>query len=427
MNVHPILTALSSRSIAAWVRQAQRRVVYAAPGIHPLPAAALAELASRLPYSSITISLDFDEHTLRMGYGTLEAVEVLSAAGLKLTHSPGFRSGILIVDERGWIFTPTALYLEAEPQSDETPNAVELSPAQVKALAIRLSPAAQKEAIEEAGSPAEEQAIAELTIELGVDAVATEHMATVKAAIKVAPPVKFDVVRQVRVFEPYLQYVELSLAGAAVQRHRVRIPKELQNLGTSKDLEGKLKTTFDLIEKGSSMSSKALEDELNEIRKNFTPSLGKDHGRVVLKSAKPHLTKRIGELRAKLEAHQKKVETELQAKLDESKKQVVDYYVPLAKASPPDALLGSLLNPSTDEASIRSWIEEVITKVFPSAKNLIHKMVLEERYKDVTFETLNRPDFLESVQQAFPRINWDKAYNEFKAAGESPSVEGTAK
>jgi len=37
------------------------------------------------------------------------------------------------------------------------------------------------------------------------------------------------------------------------------------------------------------------------------------------------------------------------------------------------------------------------------------------------------PDFLESVQQAFPRINWDKAYNEFKAAGESPTVEGTAK
>lgn len=355
-----------------------------------------------------------------------EAVEVLFAAGITPTHSPGFRSGILIVDDRGWIFTPTALYLEAEPQSDETPNAVELSPAQVKALAIRLSPAAQKEAIEQAESPAEAQAIAQLTIELGVDAVAPCHMATVKAAIEIAPPVKFDVVRQVRVFEPYLQYVELSLAGAAVQRHRVRIPKELQNLGTSKDLEGKLKTTFDLIEKGSSMSSKALEDELNEIRKNFTPSLGKDHGRVVLKFSKPHLTKRIADLRTKLEAHQKKVETELQAKLDESKKQVVDYYVPLAKASPPDALLGSLLNPSTDEASIRSWIEEVISKVFPSAKDLIHKMVLEERYKDVTFETLNRPDFLESVQQAFPRINWDKAYNEFKAAGESPSVEGTA-
>jgi len=412
-----ILTALSSRSIAARIREAQRRVIYAAPGIHPEPAAAMAELASRLPLSSITISLDFDEHTLRMGYGTLEAVEALVAAGLIPTHSPGFRSGILIVDDRGWIFTPTALYLEAEPQSDETPNAVELSPAQVKALAIRLSPAAKQEAIEQAESPAEAQAIAQLTIDLGVDAVAPPHMEAVKAAIETAPPVKFDVVRQVRVFEPYLQYVELSLTGAAVQRHRVRIPPVLQNLGTSKDLEGKLKTTFDLLEKGSSMSSKTLEDELNLIRKNFTPSLGKDHGRVVLKAAKPRLIERLGELRKKLEEHQKQVESKLQAKLDESKKQVVDYYLPLATASLPDALVGSLLK-VTDE-DIKLWIEGELSAVFPKAEDLIRKMTLEERYKDVTFETLNRPDFLDSVRAAFPKIDWDKAYMEFKAAGET--------
>jgi hypothetical protein len=421
MNDPSILTALASRSIAAWVRQAKRRIVYAAPGIHPQPAAALVELSSRLPLFCITVSLDFDEHTLRMGYGTLEAVELLSAAGIAPTHSPGLRSGILIVDDRGWIFTPTALYLEAEPQSDETPNAVELSPAQVKALAIRLSPAAKQEAIEQAESPEAAKAIAQLTTELGVATVAPQHLATVKAAIEIAPPVKFDVVRQVRVFEPYLQYVELSLTGAAVQRHRVRIPKELQNLDTDKALEGKLKTTFDVIEKGSAISSKALEDELNEIRKNFTPSLGKDHGRVVLKSAKPHLIKRISDLRTKLEAHQKKVEKELQEKLDESRKQVVEYYVPRAQANPPDALLGSQLIPGTDEASVRQWIEEIIGKVFPTANDLIHKMILEERYKDVTFETLNHPDFLESVAQAFPRIDWDKTYSEFKAAA-APSA-----
>jgi hypothetical protein len=52
MKEQPILTALSSRTIATWFRQAKRRVVYAAPGIHPEPAAALAELVSHLPLSS---------------------------------------------------------------------------------------------------------------------------------------------------------------------------------------------------------------------------------------------------------------------------------------------------------------------------------------------------------------------------------------
>ena len=46
-------------------------------------------------------------------------------------------------------------------------------------------------------------------------------------------------------------------------------------------------------------------------------------------------------------------------------------------------------------------------------------MKLEERYKDVTFETLNREDFLDSVKAAFPDVDWQKAYSEFKAAGQS--------
>jgi hypothetical protein len=101
-----------------------------------------------------------------------------------------------------------------------------------------------------------------------------------------APPVQLDVARQVRVFEPYLQYDELRLTGAAIHRHRLAIPKVIQNLGADESVQSRLKTTFDLIEREGALSSKPIEDELNEIRKNFTPSLGKDHGRVLLKAQK---------------------------------------------------------------------------------------------------------------------------------------------
>jgi len=56
--------------------------------------------------------------------------------------------------------------------------------------------------------------------------------------------------------------------------------------------------------------------------------------------------------------------------------------------------------------------------VLPKAESLIREMKLEERYKDVTYETLNHDDFLESIKKAFPEDNWDEAYSEFKAAGE---------
>jgi hypothetical protein len=71
-----------------------------------------------------------------------------------------------------------------------------------------------------------------------------------------------------------------------------------------------------------------------------------------------------------------------------------------------------------------------LDRVFPKAAdlNLIQGMKLDERYKDVTFETLNREDLLESVKEAFPNVDWEKAYKEFKAAAggkrkQGPSVE----
>jgi hypothetical protein len=53
-------------------------------------------------------------------------------------------------------------------------------------------------------------------------------------------------------------------------------------------------------------------------------------------------------------------------------------------------------------------------------------MEIEQTYKDVTFETLNKPGFVQSLRKAFPAVNWNKAYDEFQAAGEatSPVVPG---
>ena len=88
-----LLTALSSRAMASLINNAGKRVVYAAPGIQNEAAIALAELKSRLPMARLTVSLDFDERTLRMGYGSLAAVETLRAADIHPTHSCGALTG----------------------------------------------------------------------------------------------------------------------------------------------------------------------------------------------------------------------------------------------------------------------------------------------------------------------------------------------
>ena len=427
MTTESLFCTLSSLRIAEMVRTARRAVCYAGPGIQVDVAQAMAETAQRLSPEMLTVCLDFDDQVMRMGYGNVEAVQLLLDAGIAVQSSPGLRTALVVVDNEGYIFTPTALYLEAEPTDGAASNAVRMSGEQLAQALARLSPAAKTIAIAQAKTPEAKQRIEALTVDVVSTPITPEKLAEVTTSLKEAPPVRFDLARQVRVFEPYLQYVELSLTGAAIQRYRMAIPEKIQKLGGSKELENRLRTTFELIEKGSKLSSKPLEDALNEIRKNFTPSLGKDHGRVVLKAAKPHLVARLNEFRIKLEVHQKAVAEDLQKHLDTSREQIVAYYLPRVIEAKPDALLGQSQNGEVSEAAAKRWLNGELDKVFPSAETLIQEMKLEERYKDVTFETLNRKDFLESVKDAFPYVDWDKAYSEFKAAGQSDATDPRGK
>jgi hypothetical protein len=112
----PLFRSLDSAAMADRIRQAQHSVCYAARGIHCDPANAMAEVARRIGPELITVCLDFDERVLRMGFGELVAVNTLHEAGITVRYTQGLRTGLVIVDHQGHIFTPTALYLRRRSQ-----------------------------------------------------------------------------------------------------------------------------------------------------------------------------------------------------------------------------------------------------------------------------------------------------------------------
>lgn len=92
----------------------------------------------------LTVCLDFDERVYAMGYGEIGARTVAECLGVvNVRSAPGLRTALVIVDDTGFIFTPTALYLEAEPTGSAAPNAIRMSGEQVAEALARLSPAAK--------------------------------------------------------------------------------------------------------------------------------------------------------------------------------------------------------------------------------------------------------------------------------------------
>jgi hypothetical protein len=406
--------AFTSTDMATLFAKAERTICYAGPGIQRPAADALIAAAARIGPDLITVCLDFDERVLRMGFGDLEAVKALKAAGINVTTTPGLRMGLVVADDVGFSFTPTALYLEAEDQSSQMMNAMRLSRDQATEALARLSPAAKAAAIVLARNPEEKARIAKIEVEIPSEPIQEAAIEQVEKKIAAAPLASFDVARQVRVYNARLQYVKVSLENAAIERFRVKIPQSVLGIGGANELAGRLKTTFDLIEKSGKMSSKTLSDKVAKLRKDFSPSLGKKLGTAILKSAKPEFEKRLTELRAELITHQKAVEAELQGHLDKSRQAVFDHYLPAAKENRPDAAVGLF------GGDVESWLDGELIKAFPKASNVVSKMALECEYKDVTFETLQEEAFLKTVRNAFPSGDWDAAHDEFRAAGEVP-------
>lgn len=414
---------INTDTLVELINKAEYSLCYAAPGLQLPAAKAIVELAKRISPELIQVFLDVNEDVLRMGYGEVESINLLKSAGIQVKHMPSLRNGLVVSDDLGYSYTPTALFLEKESTDNEALNGMRLMPAQIKETLARLSPASKSIAVAQAKTEEEKERINSLASENQPKLVDEQALEIITKNITAIPPEKFDVARQVRVFQPYFQYVELSLTGAAIHRHKIKIPKQIQGLGSNEELEGRLNTTFDLIKKGSNFTSKDLENELYDIRENLTKSLGGKQGRVVLTTAKPILEKRLKELKEKIGKNKEGVKTNLDKALIDSMELVVNHYMNIIKDNVPDAFYGSYGDPT--EENIKKWLTKLLSVSLPETDKILDNIKLEVCFKDVTYHTLNEPNFLKKIMKLYPDFDWDKPYEEFLAAGEQNSDKNT--
>ncbi len=417
--MNSFFTSLDTSKLTRIIRSAGKSVIYAAPGVRLDVAKALVEVATRLGSEMLIVCLDVSEQSLRLGFGDLAAIKLLNQHKIVVNNIDHLRFGLVLIDGEGYSFAPTALFLESEASTELGFNAIELTNQQALEATTRLSPAAKAIALASISNKQQLSVIENNQPEIPNNPLEVEQIVKLTKALQDAPPLKFDVSRQVRVYSAYLQYVEVSMTGAALQRLKIAMPEVLQSIGKAdKELEGRFKTSFELIESNNELSSKELEAQLKKIREAFTKPLGKPHGRVMLKSNKDLFNRKIDELKLSLMLHAQTVGENLQASIDKSIAAIADYYLPLVLNNPPDKMRGDL-GMLDDENQVLRWLKKQLEKVFPCAEKMLSKMEISVNFKDVTYENLNHSDFLNKIRTAFPYVNWDKAHEEYLAAAES--------
>jgi len=408
MSTAPSITNANDAKLVSLIDQAAQRVVLLIPGASEEVARSLASAWLRLGGPGVTVILDVDPEVCRLGYGTLEGLQIVreaaAEAGTIVCHQPGVRIGLLISDNTTLVFSPAPLLIEAGSMQPQRPNAIQLEtvPNQV----------AKDLGLGEHGH---------LKRAVGLDPVKPDQVEAVAQDLRSAPPVKFDLARRVRVFTSRFQFVDLEMTGCYVSRKKVPIPSRLVGLAKNQDIQAQFHAHFNLVNKGklevrTRRDRVITEDSLQKLRQEIVRDYLitiKGYGSVALRANKDKLLKAVRKLRAAVKVFQKGITQNLQQHMDSNAKALVEALLLAVASNPPDAYTkfhGSHIT----ESQVRQLLEADIKEAFGQAEDLVQEMKVSLVFKDVAYESLVDKKFLEVARHAMPGVEF--LHEEYDAA-----------
>lgn len=393
------ITIANDESLSKFIRLARERLVALAPAFSLPVAQAIAERLAVLGPEAVVTILDVDPEVYRMGYGDLAALEVLEKAtadaGTTLNRQDGIRIGLIIVDDKTIVYSPTPRLIEAGPKKPDTPNAIVLG----------TPPEQVQEELGQGPNGTRDQLV-------GLDKAERAKIADVKENLARNPPQRFDIARTVRVFNTYFQFVELRLKHTELDKVRVNLPKDISKLTGDTQLDEIMKHSVGLIRDDPSISGNSLKWLRKRIEERYLINLP-NYGTVVLRTLKADFEKQVERLRRCVELFCERVEKRIDDATVATRNRLVDRILPHLAKSPPlewHKHIGS--NPS--ENDIRGMLESKIQDEFDKKLTRVQHMNVTCLFKDVTLEMLKDSGFIALARKRLPGLQ--DLYLEYDAA-----------
>ncbi|HMT08901.1 MAG TPA: hypothetical protein PKA82_12925 [Pyrinomonadaceae bacterium] len=401
----PTFTYLSNERIAALVHGAKTRVIYAAPNLSERVADEL------LLYSVLTVIeddvslrvvVDADSECYRNGFGEFAGLKTLTDAKIEVRNAPGLRIGVLVIDEKAWVFSPTPEIIFDQPD-DTTLNAVEVSESFAQQILVSIAP----DLSINDEDPLENVVIPDSVVpEIGVETVTQKEIIKIEAELAEAPPQKFDATRQIRVYQSYFQFVEIHLEKCNLNSHRIPVPPDLLEMVSDVEVRERLNTSYRLVDRNSPIvrDFNGIIYAVNDLREEFTKSIGKHHGRVLKRSEKAKFEERVAAIKSTIEKAKGELLEALTTEIEKNCYRLAAVLSPDIIRNPPRSMRYALLNDEPDKDSV---CEMLVRRLRPSDNkiaDLVSGMKLEVIFKDITYDMLNDEDFVAKVHELFPDI-----------------------
>ncbi len=405
-----LFTVATDDTLLSMISSARERLVIVAPGLSKTVASAFADhiTGDRCP-TELSVTLDVDPEVCRLGYGDIEALEILAPAlesrGRSLQTQKGVRVGLVVADSEVLVYSPTPELIEAGSNSDEKPNAIRISSVSPEGLAFACG--------------ATDTSMLGLVQEVGLNSASDEAIEETKANLKANPPRKFDLARLERVFNYKLEFVEFSLEGFQLGRRTVPLPADLLGL-VEEDLQERLRNTFRLFEaaepfefelpdpanpeKKLKVTEKWLGAEATRIRSVYFIPLGSSsYGNLILKRRKAEFEGKVDRLRSLVDSYAAMVKKSIAAKIKTTRDNLIQILLPRVAAAPPPSWLAQSVGGVLPPDDILDRLTAEVDKAFKNATETFSPVVTCI-FKGVRYETITEDaHFRERIEKHFKR------------------------
>lgn len=417
-----LFTVASDETLASLISAAKDRLVIVAPGLSREIASALAvRIKEDGGPKVLSVILDTDPEVCRLGYGDVEAFDLLRPAldsrGLTLQTQKGVRIGLVVADSEVLVYSPTPRLIEAGSNSEEKPNAIRITENGAEELAVACG------AVEETSPSVQE---------VGLD-VASEHIIEeTKADLKENPPRQFNLARLERVFNYKLEFVEFSVAHYKLNTRSVQLSAGLLGLAGA-DLQERFRNSFRVFQAGApfrfqipnpanpeqevELTEKWITDQANELRdKYFIPLGASSYGNLIQKRLKLDFETSVAGVRTLVELYATKVREAIGAKISETRTDLIKALLPRIKAAPPETWLQRSVDGHLSDEAIRVRLEGEVDGAFKTVEQTFNPTVTC-LFKGVNYATITGdPHFREKIEEYFGADEAKKLFEEYEAS-----------
>ncbi|HPO16333.1 MAG TPA: hypothetical protein PLI09_23050 [Candidatus Hydrogenedentes bacterium] len=397
----PSIITADDAVIVRMVLAAQVRLIAMAPAFSQIVAQAISDKWKLMGRESVNVILDADAGVYRLGYGVPGGLDLLSATARELkttlNRQPGIRIGIIISDNDTLIYTPTPLLIEAGHKETPAPLLTEAGRKETpapNAIHLPSAPPSIERDLGQGPEGATKQTI-------GLDPIEKDVIKEVKSDLEKNPPQKFDVARQIHVFNSYFEFVELSIEGTQIDRKKVSIPPYLLGVVDAKT-KNQLHASFNLVPETDEMSGKHIDDDRKKIVKQYLKVIP-NYGTVILRADKEKFQKQIKELEQAVEDFRKALVARLQTSTEKSRLMLMEELLPRLNENPPKEWRTSFQS-TLDPSTVSHLLDEELKDAFGQVEQMIRGMGIKCLFKGVTYEMLQDKNFVTAVKKVLPDL-----------------------